>query len=69
MLTPAGMKLGLCMVHAALQNVYDHAVPFGGYKDSGIGRDKGEYALHHYTQVGRAIERGVAAVRCMAPSS
>lgn len=27
------------------------AVPFGGYKDSGIGREKGEYALGNYTQV------------------
>jgi acyl-CoA reductase-like NAD-dependent aldehyde dehydrogenase len=26
-------------------------VPFGGYKSSGIGRDKGEYALEAYTQV------------------
>jgi acyl-CoA reductase-like NAD-dependent aldehyde dehydrogenase len=26
-------------------------VPFGGYKDSGIGREKSEYALQAYTQV------------------
>ncbi|KAJ7292669.1 aldehyde dehydrogenase [Mycena rebaudengoi] len=26
-------------------------VPFGGYKQSGIGREMGEYALHHYTNV------------------
>jgi aldehyde dehydrogenase (NAD+) len=26
-------------------------VPFGGYKDSDIGREKSEYALHSYTQV------------------
>ncbi|KAG5645480.1 hypothetical protein DXG03_006025 [Asterophora parasitica] len=26
-------------------------VPFGGYKQSGIGRELGEYALHHYTNV------------------
>jgi aldehyde dehydrogenase (NAD+) len=26
-------------------------VPFGGYKDSGIGREKSEYALRAYTQV------------------
>lgn len=32
-------------------NVYDSAMPFGGYKTSGVGRDKGEYALEHYTQV------------------
>ena len=25
--------------------------PFGGYKQSGIGREKGLEALHHYTQV------------------
>ena len=27
----------------------DDTLPFGGYKESGIGRDKGEAALHHYT--------------------
>ena len=27
----------------------DDTTPFGGYKESGIGRDKGEAALHHYT--------------------
>jgi len=26
-------------------------VPFGGYKQSGIGRECGEYALEHYTNV------------------
>lgn len=26
-------------------------VPFGGYKNSGLGREKGAEALHHYTQV------------------
>ncbi|KAG5720688.1 Aldehyde dehydrogenase [Termitomyces sp. T112] len=29
----------------------DKAVPFGGYKQSGIGRELGEYALDTYTQV------------------
>ncbi|KAJ8483087.1 hypothetical protein ONZ45_g14722 [Pleurotus djamor] len=29
----------------------DVAVPFGGYKQSGIGREMGEYALSTYTQV------------------
>ncbi|PPR03693.1 hypothetical protein CVT24_007414 [Panaeolus cyanescens] len=29
----------------------DAAVPFGGYKQSGIGRELGEYAIHTYTQV------------------
>ena len=31
-------------------NVYDAAMPFGGYKASGVGRDKGEEALHNFTQ-------------------
>ncbi|KAF7292083.1 Aldehyde dehydrogenase [Mycena indigotica] len=29
----------------------DPKVPFGGYKQSGIGRELGEYALRHYTAV------------------
>ena len=31
-------------------NNFDAAIPFGGYKQSGIGRDKGEYALEAYTE-------------------
>lgn len=30
---------------------FDMACPFGGYKTSGWGRDKGEYALENYTNV------------------
>ena len=30
---------------------YADSVPFGGYKQSGLGRNKGEYALENYTQV------------------
>lgn len=43
------LKAGTVWVNT--YNVYSHSVPFGGYKMSGIGRDKGEYALQHYTQV------------------
>jgi acyl-CoA reductase-like NAD-dependent aldehyde dehydrogenase len=32
-------------------NVYDTAVPFGGYKQSGFGREMSLHALDHYTQV------------------
>lgn len=32
-------------------NLYDAAVPFGGYKQSGIGREMGSYALDNYTEV------------------
>ncbi|KAJ3471644.1 hypothetical protein MRS44_001743 [Fusarium solani] len=31
-------------------NLLHHAVPFGGYKESGIGRELGEAALANYTQ-------------------
>src|SRR5262249_24602271 len=31
-------------------NVYDTAAPFGGYKQSGYGREMGMHALAHYTQ-------------------
>ena len=32
-------------------NLYDAAIPFGGYKMSGHGREKGEYSLENYLQV------------------
>lgn len=32
-------------------NVFDAASPFGGYKQSGIGREMGSYALELYTEV------------------
>ena len=32
-------------------NVYDTAAPFGGYKQSGFGREMSAHALQHYTQV------------------
>lgn len=43
------LKAGTVWVNT--YNVFDDAVPFGGYKQSGIGRDKGEYALSHFTTV------------------
>lgn len=44
-----GIRSGTVWVNC--YNLYDAAVPFGGYKDSGMGREKGEYALSNYTQV------------------
>jgi len=32
-------------------NAFDASVPFGGYKQSGFGRENGSYALEMYTQV------------------
>ena len=32
-------------------NIYDTAAPFGGYKQSGFGREMSVHALEHYTQV------------------
>lgn len=32
-------------------NVFDAAMPFGGFKQSGIGREMGKYALEMYTEV------------------
>jgi len=32
-------------------NIYDTAAPFGGYKQSGFGREMSMHAIEHYTQV------------------
>jgi len=44
-----GLRAGTVWVNC--YNNFDAAIPFGGYKSSGIGRDKGEYALSEYTEV------------------
>jgi aldehyde dehydrogenase (NAD+) len=36
-------------------NVFMDQLPFGGYKQSGIGREMGEYALREYTQIKTVI--------------
>jgi acyl-CoA reductase-like NAD-dependent aldehyde dehydrogenase len=43
------LKAGTVWVNA--YNLYDPGLPFGGYKESGFGRERGHYALEEYSQV------------------
>ena len=43
------LKAGTVWVNT--YNVYDTAVPFGGYKQSGFGREMSQHALDYYTQI------------------
>ncbi|GGE04478.1 aldehyde dehydrogenase [Marinithermofilum abyssi] len=43
------LKAGTVWVNC--YNAFDAASPFGGYKQSGIGRECGSYALNNYTEV------------------
>jgi len=45
----AGLRAGTVWVNC--YDVFDAAVPFGGFGLSGIGRELGEYALENYTEV------------------
>ena len=47
--TAKALKAGTVWVNA--YNFYDPGLPFGGYKESGFGRERGLYALQEYTQV------------------
>jgi acyl-CoA reductase-like NAD-dependent aldehyde dehydrogenase len=44
-------KLQAGTVWVNTYNVYDTAAPFGGYKQSGFGREMSVHALQHYTQI------------------
>jgi len=48
------LEAGTVWVNA--YNVYDPAAPFGGYKQSGFGRELGAAALHHYTELKSVIQ-------------
>ena len=47
--TAKALKAGTVWINA--YNLYDPGLPFGGYKESGFGRERGHYALEEYTQV------------------
>ncbi len=43
------LKAGTVWINA--YNLYDSALPFGGYKQSGFGRELGMHAIEHYTEL------------------
>jgi phenylacetaldehyde dehydrogenase len=51
--TAAGLKAGTVWVNC--HNIFDANAPFGGYKQSGYGREMGMHAVEHYTQVKNVI--------------
>jgi len=50
-----GVRAGTVWVNC--YNVMDTRAPFGGFKQSGIGRELGEYGLQQYTQVKSVIAK------------
>ena len=49
----AGLRVGTAWINC--HNVFDVAAPFGGYKQSGYGREMGRHALELYTQTKNVI--------------
>ncbi len=47
--TEVGIRAGTVWINC--HNVFDAALPFGGYKESGWGREMGEFVLNNYTEV------------------
>ena len=47
--TAKALKAGTVWINT--YNLYDPGLPFGGYKQSGFGRERGHGALEEYTQV------------------
>lgn len=45
------LSLSVPILQVNTHHVLDAAVPFGGYKESGLGREHGKEVLEHYTQV------------------
>lgn len=49
-------KLRAGTVWVNTYNIFDQSTPFGGFKDSGVGREKGQYALNNYLQTKCVIQ-------------
>ena len=49
----AGLRAGTVWINC--HNVFDAAAPFGGFKQSGYGREMGRHALELYTQTKNVI--------------
>jgi acyl-CoA reductase-like NAD-dependent aldehyde dehydrogenase len=45
------LRVGSVAINAYADDAHDITVPFGGYKQSGIGRDKSLHALDKYVQL------------------
>ena len=45
----ASLQAGMCWINNF--NVQPPELPFGGYKQSGVGRENGTVALDHYSQL------------------
>ena len=49
------LKAGAIWVNC--HNMFDAAAGFGGYKESGYGRDGGKEGLYEYVKVGEGVDR------------
>ena len=45
------------VVFANCYNVFSNVAPFGGYKDSGVGRELGEDGLNNYLETKTVIQK------------
>jgi len=50
-----GLRAGTVYVNC--YDVFDANTPFGGFKDSGIGRELGQHGLHNYLETKTVIMR------------
>ena len=55
--TQSRMRVRAGTVWVNCYHVLDTRAPFGGFKQSGIGRELGEYGLQQYTEVKSVIAK------------